>query len=105
MCSIHRSGVGRARGVHHVVVRVQGKRNVVGNPEYSVAASQNSLGRHAVGKSDAWRHVVFRKGQIVSSSWGNQKCVAHHPRRTNRKKLVQITWGIGIEVSEPAETL
>src|SRR4029077_12536149 len=105
MRSIHRSGVGRTRGIHHVVVRVQGKRNIVGNPEYSVAASHNSLRRHAVGKSDAGRQIVFRKRKSVLSSWGHQKCIAHHARRIRRKKLVQIIWSFGIEVSQPAETL
>src|ERR1700680_1362423 len=105
MRSIHRSSVSRTRGVHHVVVRVQGKRHIVGNPEYSVAASQNSLRRHAVGKSDAWGQIVFRKRKSVTSSWGHQKCIAHHARRIRRKKLVQLTWSVGIEESEPAEKL
>src|SRR5260370_40576271 len=105
MRSIHRSGVGRTGGIHHVVVRVQGKRNIVGNPEYSVPASHNGLRRHAVGKSDAWRQIVFGKRKRVMSSGGHQKCVAHDRRRSRRKKPVQITWSAGIEVSQPAETL
>src|ERR1700730_12561628 len=105
MGSIHRSGIGRTRGIHHVIVRVQGKRHIVGNPEYSVPASHNSLRRNAVGKSDAWGQIVFGKRKSGTSSWGHQKCIAHHSRRTRRKKPVQKTWSVGIEVSEPAETL
>src|SRR5258707_13924911 len=87
------------------IVRVQGKRNIVGNPEYSVPASHNRLRRHAVGKSDARRQIVFGKRKSVISSRGHQKCIAHDARRIRSKKLVQIAWSVGVEVGQPAEPL
>ncbi len=47
------SGVRRGRIVDRIIVRVKAERNVIGNPEDSVAAANNSLGVVAVGKADA----------------------------------------------------
>src|SRR5258707_14295775 len=51
--SIDCSGVRRGRIVDRIIVRVKAERNVIGNPEDSVAAANNSLGVVAVGKADA----------------------------------------------------
>src|SRR5258707_1210613 len=51
--AIDRSGVRRGRIVDRIIVRVKTERNVIGNPEDSVAAANNSLGVVAVGKADA----------------------------------------------------
>src|SRR5882724_6133516 len=68
MSSIHSPSVGCTARVDHVIDRVQGERNVVGNPEDSIAAAKNGCWRQAVGQPYPRREIIPLKRKIVPRS-------------------------------------
>src|SRR5260370_12188319 len=79
--SIDCSSVRRGRIVHRIIVRVETERNVIGNPEDSVAAASHSLGIVAVGTTDAGRHIRSVERNRGPAGWTDQKHIAAQPRQ------------------------
>src|ERR1700758_3200130 len=50
--------------IHKVVIRVQPKRDVVGDPEDSISPTNDRFLIPAVGKADARGNIVFRKRNV-----------------------------------------
>src|ERR1700730_5603866 len=67
--SINGSSVRRGRIVHRIIVWVETEGNVIGNPEDSVAATNNGLGIVAVGKTDAGRHLRHVERNLGPLAW------------------------------------
>src|ERR1700730_10384752 len=79
--SIDCSSVRRGRIVHRIIVWVETERNVIGNPEDSIAAANHSLGIVAVGKTNAGRQFRPIERNVGPFAWTHQKHIAAQPRQ------------------------
>src|ERR1700741_5608032 len=54
VCSVHGAEIGCGAGVDYIVQGIESKRDVVRNPEDSVAAAHHRFRIDAVGKTKSW---------------------------------------------------
>src|SRR6266852_882056 len=113
MSAVDRSRVGRRRIIHRIIVWVKTERNVIGNPEDSVAAANHSLGIVAVGKTDAWRHLRPIERNVGPIVWTHQKHIATQPRqdrcidhaRCGDRRIRKPALGSRVEIRLTVESL
>ncbi len=103
--SIYRSCIGCPGRVHHVIDRIQRKRNIIWNPEDSVSAPNDCLGCYAVGQSNARSQVRFSEWKVAASSRRQQKNISHHRRRTLRQILINVAWRSRVKIGKPIVAL
>src|ERR1700733_4221205 len=100
MRAVDRTRISRARCIHHVIGGIERERNIVRNPENSVAGPNHCAASQTISHANPWSEVVQIKRNIVARPRRNEKHISHYRRRTGRKVSIQIALRLRVEVGK-----